>query len=125
MSSPLAVVLGVVTGLFAGMFGIGGGVVIIPVLVLLFHYSQHQATGISLTALLLPVGVLGVWEYYRSGFLGTAELRLGLWIALGIFIGTYGGAHLSVQLPARTLQKVFAVFLVVVALDLWFDPARR
>ena len=61
------VAIGVVAGVAAGMFGIGGGLIIVPALVLLYGLSQHAAVGTSLGAILLPVGALGAWVYYRTG----------------------------------------------------------
>jgi uncharacterized protein len=125
MPITMAVGIGVLTGLFAGLFGVGGGVVLIPILVYFFHASQHQATGISLVALLLPVGAWGVWQYYKAGMLEPSQIRLGLWIALGIFLGAAVGAAVSVQISARVLQKAFAIFLVLVAAEMWFKSAAQ
>jgi uncharacterized membrane protein YfcA len=109
--------IGVAAGLLAGLFGIGGGVVIVPALILVAKLKPETATGTSLAALLLPVGALGAWQYYRSGFL---EVRAAAWIALGLFVGAWLGAHLALKLPARDLQRAFAVFLIFVAGHLWF-----
>jgi len=109
--------IGVAAGLLAGLFGIGGGVVIVPALILVARMKPETATGTSLAALLLPVGALGAWQYYRSGFL---DARAAAWIALGILVGAWLGAHLALRLPARDLQRAFAVFLIFVAGHLWF-----
>jgi uncharacterized membrane protein YfcA len=109
--------IGVAAGLLAGLFGIGGGVVIVPALILVARMKPETATGTSLAALLLPVGALGAWQYYRSGFL---DARAAAWIALGILVGAWLGAHLALKLPARDLQRAFAVFLIFVAGHLWF-----
>jgi uncharacterized membrane protein YfcA len=108
--------IGVAAGLLAGLFGIGGGVVIVPALILVAKMRPEAATGTSLAALLLPVGALGAWQYYRSGFV---DLRSAVWVALGLFLGAWLGAHLALKLPARDLQRAFAVFLVFVAGHLW------
>ena len=109
--------IGVAAGLLAGLFGIGGGVVIVPALILVAKMKPETATGTSLAALLLPVGALGAWQYYRSGFL---EARAAAWIALGLLLGAWLGAHLALRLPTRDLQRTFAVFLLFVAGHLWF-----
>ncbi len=109
--------IGVIAGLLSGLFGIGGGVVIVPGLMLVAGMKPETATGTSLGALLLPVGALGAWHYYRHGHL---EVRPALWIALGLTLGALLGAHLALRLPPRDLQRVFAVFLGVVALHLWW-----
>ncbi len=115
----LMAVSGVLTGVFAGVFGVGGGIVLVPLLTLGFHYSQKAAIGTSLVALLLPVGLLGALKYYRAGDLSPEQAKTGLIIALGIFIGTYLGANIGSALPQAMLQKSFAVFLVLIAVKLW------
>jgi uncharacterized membrane protein YfcA len=109
--------IGMCAGILAGLFGIGGGVVIVPALLLVAKVAPDKATGTSLAALLLPVGALGAWRYYRADLV---DLRVAAWIALGLFLGAYFGAEIAVHLPARNLQRAFAVFLVFVAGHLWF-----
>lgn len=109
--------IGVCAGILAGMFGIGGGVVIVPALILIASMQPQRATGTSLAALLLPVGALGAWHYYRNGFV---DLKAAMWIAAGLFAGAWLGAQLALRLPARDLQRVFAVFLVFIAVHLWW-----
>jgi uncharacterized membrane protein YfcA len=109
--------LGVIAGILAGLFGIGGGVVIVPGLILVAGMKPETATGTSLASLLLPVGALGAWHYYKHGYV---EVRPALWIALGIALGAFLGAYLAVWLPARDLQRAFAIFLVVIAVHLWW-----
>ena len=84
--------IGLVAGVIAGIFGIGGGIVIGPALILLAKFQPQTATGTSLGALLLPVGALGAWEYWRRGHLNIAA---SLWIALGLFVGAWFGAKLA------------------------------
>lgn len=112
----LFLIIGLFAGVLSGLFGIGGGVVIVPALILLGRQSANRATGTSLAALLLPVGALGAWEYYRRGDL---DLRAAGGLAVGLFLGAWIGAHWGSQLPARPLQRAFAAFLAVVAIHLW------
>jgi uncharacterized membrane protein YfcA len=109
--------IGLAAGVLAGLFGIGGGVVIVPALILVSRLSPQTATGTSLAALLLPVGALGAWQYYRHG---AVDLRAALLVALGLLLGAWLGASLGIQLPARLLQRAFAVFLALVAVHLWW-----
>ncbi len=117
MSSLLGIITGILAGIFAGLFGIGGGTVIIPILVLLFGMSQHEAQGTSLVALLLPVGLLATIEYYKKG---NADIKLGLIIGLGLFLGGYFGAYFANKLKDPALRKLFAVFLMFVAIRMFF-----
>jgi hypothetical protein len=108
--------IGLGAGVLAGMFGIGGGIVIGPALILLAKFQPQLATGTSLGALLLPVGALGAWEYWRRGHLNIAA---GLWIALGLFLGAWVGARIAQSLSGPQLQKAFAIFLVLIAIRVW------
>ena len=82
-------VLGLSAGVLSGLFGIGGGLVIVPALVLIFGFDTKTAVGTSLFVILLPTGLLGVLEYWKNGDL---KIAAGLWIALGVFFGAYFGA---------------------------------
>lgn len=112
----LALAIGVVAGALSGVFGIGGGVVVVPALVLLLGYGQKTATGTSLMALLLPVGTLAVVTYAREGHV---NVRVGLLVAAGIFVGAFAGARFAVGQSEATLRKLFAVVLVALAVRLF------
>lgn len=118
MTIVLALIIGVAAGVLSGVMGIGGGILIIPALAMIFHMTQHEAQGTSLVALLLPVGLLAVWKYYQAG---NADLKIGLLIAVGFFFGAYFGAVLAQQFSDETLKKIFAVFLVIIAAKMFFD----
>jgi uncharacterized membrane protein YfcA len=106
---------GLVAGIVSGLFGVGGAVVIIPGLVLLLGMSQHAANGTSLAALLLPVGLLGAFEYYRRG---EVNVPYAIVIALGLFVGALIGARLAGAVSDLTLRRAFGGFLLVVSLRL-------
>jgi len=106
------ILVGVGAGVFAGLFGKGGGIVIVPLLVGLFHYKPKAAAATSLAALQLPVGLPSVLIYANDGHLNL--LFAGL-IALGILAGALVGSKLAVKLPSAMFKKVFALFLIVVA----------
>jgi uncharacterized membrane protein YfcA len=112
-------VLGLVAGLFSGMFGIGGGLIIVPALVILFGFDAKTAVGTSLFVILLPTGLLGVWEYWKND-----ELRVGagLAIALGVFCGAYFGAIMAGALSEIMMRRLYAVFLLVVAIYFLVAP---
>jgi len=116
-------VAGISTGVVSGLFGIGGGVVLIPILVFLFHFNQKTANGMSLVALLLPVGFFGVLEYFRAGRITVEHVRFGLVIAVGLLLGTYFGARLATRVADLWLRKGFSVLLFILAIRLWLVPA--
>lgn len=104
-------ILGVVAGLMSGMFGIGGGAVIVPTLILLFGYGVTQATATSLGVLIWPVTVFAVIAYYRAGQI---RIRAALLIASGLIVGGYFGARIALSLPGGTLKMIYGFFLVYV-----------
>lgn len=115
------IIIGLGAGVLSGLFGIGGGVLIVPALMLVAGMKPIMATGTSLGALLLPVGALGAWEYYRRGNL---DLRASLWVALGLFIGAWFGAKIALSLSPVALKRAFAVFLVLMAVRMWVTPTK-
>lgn len=96
-------IVGFAAGILSGVFGIGGGLVIVPALILISGFAPIVATGTSLGALLLPVGALGAWEYYRRGNLNIAA---SLWVALGLLLGAWIGARLAHELAGSTPARV-------------------
>ena len=116
----VALAVGLVAGVLSGMFGIGGGIVIVPALVILLGYTQNTATGTSLMALLLPVGALAVWAYSRNG---NVDVKVGLVLAIGVFVGALAGARIALGASDLTMRRAFAVLLVLVAARLAFVNA--
>lgn len=112
------IAIGFSAGILSGLFGIGGGVVIVPALILLTRLTPITATGTSLAALLLPVGALGAWEYYKKGHL---NIPAALFIALGLLFGAWIGARLAQHLTPVQLKRAFAIFLVLIAGRMWFS----
>lgn len=113
------VLTGVAAGVASGMFGIGGGVIIVPILVYLFGYSQITASGTSLVALLLPVGIFAVWNYWREQRINADNVSAGLMIGLGIALGALIGSQIAISLSQETLKRCFSVFLVIIAVKMW------
>ena len=101
-------------GVASGMFGIGGGVLLVPLLGLLFAFSQHRAQGTSLVALIPPTGILAMLAYSRQGFV---SWRIGLLLIPGVFIGGIAGGMLAKKLQPRRMRQVFAAILF--ALGTW------
>ena len=109
----LAVLIGLLAGISSGLFGVGGGVII-------FGLSQQSGSATSLIALLLPVGALGVWQYYQSGYITPENFKYGGLIACGLLIGTFFGAKLAVHLTSENLAKMFSVYLFAMAIRIWW-----
>lgn len=110
--------IGLVAGVFSGMFGIGGGIVIVPALLFLVKMKQLEALGTSLAALIPPVGILGAMEYYRNGLV---NLKYAALIAGGLAVGAYFGAKIMIGLPPGIAKKAYALFLVAVAVQMLLE----
>lgn len=113
----LYLILGLVTGVLGGLLGIGGATVVVPALVFLFGFTQHEAQGTILAAMVPPIGLLAAWQYYQAGH---AKLGVAALIALGFFIGGYFGARWVEHVPDLMLKRVFGVFLLLVSLRMIF-----
>ncbi|MEZ0390839.1 MAG: TSUP family transporter [Pseudobdellovibrionaceae bacterium] len=123
MTYLLSIGIGLLAGVASGLFGIGGGVIIVPLVTFLFQIQAQSATATSLVALLLPVGALGVWHYYQNGLITSENFKIGFLISMGLFLGTLLGARIAVQLSGPTLTKAFAIFLVFIAVRLWLSAS--
>jgi len=110
--------IGVVAGICAGMFGIGGGLIIVPALVFFYRLTQHAAVGTSLGAILLPVGALSAWVYWKNGNL---NIGYSVLIAAGLLIGGFFGAKLVQPVSDLTLRRMFAGFLIIVGARMFFQ----
>ncbi len=113
----LYLLLGLVAGILSGLIGIGGGVIIIPVLVFLFGLSLHQAQGTTLALMVPPIGLLAAWTYYKQGFV---DLKIASFICMGFFLGGLLGAKLATGMSNAALEKVFGIVLLLVALKMIF-----
>ncbi|MEO8611500.1 MAG: sulfite exporter TauE/SafE family protein [Chloroflexota bacterium] len=113
----ILLVVGLGAGVLSGMFGIGGGVIIVPALVALLHFDQKQAVGTSLAALLLPVSLGAVISYYQSDLL---DLAVAVLVALGLIGGAFAGAKIALSLPSVTVKRLYGLFLLFVALRFMF-----
>ena len=102
---------GLITGIFSGLVGLGGGALIIPILIYFFGFSQHMAQGISLTMMIPPIGLLAAWTYYKSGYV---DIRVAVLLMIGFFLGGFLGAKCAVALPTPILQKMLGGSLIVI-----------
>lgn len=110
------VLIGLSAGVLSGMFGIGGGLVIIPALIYICGFNQLDAQGTSLTIMLPPVGILAFMEYYRNG---NVNLAAGIIISICLLIGAYFGSKIAFYTNPDALRKLFAVFMMLAAFKLF------
>lgn len=119
MGSSLLILLliGLIAGILSGMVGIGGGIVIVPVLVYFLGFTQHQAQGTVLFMFLLPIGVLGVMNYWQKGFV---DWKTALIIASTFVIGSYAGSKIAISLDQQTVKRVFGAIIILLGIKmLW------
>lgn len=113
MSIVHYLLVGLLTGIFSGMFGLGGGIIVIPALVIIFGLTQHQAQGTTLAMMVPPIGLLAAWTYYKAGFV---DLKIAGLLCLGFFFGGLIGAKFVVGLSEPALKKIFGLVLLVISI---------
>lgn len=113
----ILVVIGIITGVMAGMLGIGGAIIMIPALVLLTGFSQQMAQGTSLAVMLPPVGILAAYNYYKAG---QVNIKYAIILAAFFLVGSYFGSKFALTLPQPVLKKIFGILLLLVAAKMLF-----
>ncbi len=111
----ILVVAGLMAGFIGGTLGVGGGIIIIPTLVFILGFSQHDAQGTSLATLLAPIGIFAVINYYKGGYV---NLKFAAVLAVTFLLGSYFGSLWAVQLPEKTLKQIFGGLMLVVGLKM-------
>jgi len=114
------IIIGLLAGILSGVFGVGGGVIMVPLLVFLLGLNQHQAQGTSLAVLSVPVTFIAAYTYYRSDD-DVVNWKYALIIAGCFVIGGYFGSKLAVSVNEQMLKKLFAVILLVMAVKMFFS----
>ncbi len=113
----ILILIGLMAGVFGGIFGIGGAIIMIPAMVYFLGVDQHTAQGTSLAVMLPPIGLFAAYNYYKAG-------QVNLWyaviIAVSFMIGGYFGSKIALNLPEHIMKKVFGIFLIIMALRLIF-----
>ena len=105
---------GVLGGIASGLFGIGGGVIMVPILGLLLGFSQHRAQGTSLVALIPPTGILAVMAYSKAGYV---SWQTGLLLIPGVFLGGILGGNIARRIPAARMRRIFAVLMFLLGIS--------
>jgi uncharacterized membrane protein YfcA len=115
MNIVLLLIVGLMAGILSGLLGIGGGILIVPCLVLVFGLSQHAAQGTTLALMVPPIGLLAAWTYYKQG---NVDIRVAALICLGFFFGGLIGAKFAGAINAPLLKRLFGVLMLVVAIKM-------
>jgi hypothetical protein len=119
----IVALIGITAGLLGGILGLGGAIIIIPALVMLLGYSQQMAQGTTLLMLVMPVGALAAWQYYK---VGNVDVKTALILGVAFFISGFIGAKFANLIPQEILKKLFAILLIAIALKmLFFDKALK
>ncbi len=111
----LLIAIGIVTGIMAGMLGIGGAIIMVPSLVFILGFSQQMAQGTSLAVMLPPIGALAAYNYWKAGQM---NLKFALILAVCFIIGSYFGSKIALSLPEAALKKIFGILLLLVAVKM-------
>jgi hypothetical protein len=109
----LYLALGLAVGVFSGVVGVGGGLMMIPAMVLLLGFSQHQAQGTTLAMMVPPIGIAAAWVYYKQGFV---DVKVAAICAVGFILGGFFGAKIATSMPDVMLKRVFGVVLLVLSI---------
>ena len=116
------VLIGALGGVASGLFGVGGGIVLVPALIYWGGFSQHMATGTSLAVLLPPIGLAATIEYYRHG---NVDVHAAIFLAASMFAGGWVGAYLANQMKGPHLRLAFGLFISALGIYLVHGAARR
>ena len=118
----ILILIGIAAGMLSGLVGVGGGIIIVPALVYFLGFSQKGAQGTSLGILLLPIGILGVMQYYKQGYI---DVRVVMIVSAGFIFGNYFGSKFALSVSDASLKKVFAFVLIFVALKILFFDGKK
>ncbi len=110
--------IGLTAGILSGMIGLGGGVVMIPMMVMFLAMDQKMAQGTSIAIMLPPIGILAVYNYYKQGYV---NIKYAAVIAAAFIIGGFFGSKLAIALPSEMVKKIFAVLLAAIAIKMFFS----
>ncbi|HSO88386.1 MAG TPA: sulfite exporter TauE/SafE family protein [Draconibacterium sp.] len=114
----ILIIVGILSGLLAGVFGVGGAIIVIPALVFILGFSQHEAQGTSLAFMLPPVGILATWNYWKAG---QVNWKIALILSLTFVVGSYLGSHFSINMSDKLLRRLFGILMILVAIKMIFS----
>jgi uncharacterized membrane protein YfcA len=111
------ILLGLLAGVLSGLIGIGGGIIIVPILVFFFGFTQHTAQGTTIALMVPPIGILAAWSYYQKGFV---DLKVATLVCLGFVVGGFLGARFATDLSTALLERIFGGVLMIIAVKMLF-----
>ncbi len=114
----ILMIIGILSGILAGVFGVGGAIIVIPALVFILGLSQHEAQGTSLAFMLPPVGILATWNYWKAGHV---NWKMALVLSLTFVIGAYFGSQISVNISDKLLRRIFGILILFMAIKMIFS----
>jgi len=117
IQSLMYLILGGLAGALSGMLGIGGGIIMVPILIFFFGLTQYQAQGTSIAVMVPPIGFLAAMVYYKKGYV---NLPMAALMAAGFLIGALFGAKLALNVPEQALKRMFGFALFVTSLKMMF-----
>jgi uncharacterized membrane protein YfcA len=109
--------VGLAAGFLSGMVGIGGGIIIVPVLVYFLGFTQHQAQGTTLFMFLLPIGILGVMNYHKAGHV---DFKTAFIIAITFVAGSYFGSKVAISLDQKMVKQIFGALIIILGAKMLF-----
>lgn len=113
----ILLLVGLFSGVLSGLFGVGGGIIIVPCLIFFLAFTQKQAQGTSLGVIALPVAFIGMWQYYKQGYV---DYKVVIIVAIGFVIGGLLGGKLAVKVSDNILKKGFGLLLLLIAIKMLF-----
>ena len=114
----LLIVIGLLSGSLSGLVGVGGGIIMIPLLISFFGFTQLNAQGTAIAAMLPPIGILAAINYYQEGYI---RWEYSIVIAIAFVVGGYFGSKLSISISQHLVRRIFSIVLLIVALKLFFS----
>ena len=108
-------IIGILTGIFSGLLGVGGGLIMIPMFVFFLGFSQHMAQGMSLAVMLPPVTLLAAWNYHKAGYI---DWKTALIVSVLFIIGGFFGSKIALKIDQQLLKKIFGVFIILAGLKM-------
>lgn len=118
----ILLLVGLAAGMLSGLVGVGGGIIIVPCLVFFLGFSQKMAQGTSLGILLLPIGVLGAFQFYKQGYI---DIKVVAIISVAFIFGSYFGSKIALRLSQDNVKKIFALVMLLVAVKMLFFDNKK